>query len=137
VVAAERDPGTDAQPGGLLQRIQIIKGWADPLGRYHQRVYDVVGAAKNGASVDLETCMPRGPGADSLCQVWSDPAFDPAQRAVYYARVLENPSCRYNTRLCISLPPKLRPAECSDPKFPRTIQERAWTSPIWYTPAAS
>jgi hypothetical protein len=137
MVAAERDPGTASQPGGLLQRIQIIKGWADAQGRYQQRIYDIAGSSKNGASVDLETCTPRGPGADSLCQVWTDPAFDPAQRAVYYARVLENPSCRYNTRLCQSLPDKLRPAECADRTRPSTIQERAWTSPIWYTPAAS
>ena len=137
MVAAERDPGTAEQPGGLLQRIQIIKGWADAQGRYHQEIHDVAGSAKNGASVDLDTCAPRGPGEDRLCAVWSDPGFDAKQRAVYYARVLENPSCRYNRRLCISLPAKLRPAECGDAKLPKTIQERAWTSPIWYAPAAS
>jgi hypothetical protein len=86
--------------------------------------------------VDLDTCTPRGPGEDRLCSVWTDPGFDPKQRAVYYARVLENPSCRYNTRLCISLPPGLRPAECGDKSLPKTIQERAWTSPIWYAPAS-
>ncbi|MBW2498290.1 MAG: DUF3604 domain-containing protein [Deltaproteobacteria bacterium] len=133
-VQALRDAGTESFPGGLLQRIQIIKGWAGRDGRFHQAVYEVAGTPENGADVDMITCQPRGPGFDSLCSVWRDPDFDPKQHAVYYARVLENPSCRWSTWQCLSLPEKERPPACSDGSVPLKIQERAWTSPIWYTP---
>jgi hypothetical protein len=53
---------------------------------------------------------------------------------VYYARVVENPSCRWHVWECSALPEAERPAGCADPEVPRTIQERAWTSPIWYSP---
>jgi hypothetical protein len=133
-VFALADPGTSAFPGGLLQRIQIIKGWMGDEGLFHQEVHDVAGKAHNGADVDLSTCTPRGPGATSLCTVWQDPAFDAEQDAVYYARVVENPSCRWSTRLCLSMPEGDRPNGCTMDQLPRVIQERAWTSPIWYVP---
>ena len=134
VVAAVRDAGTPEHPGGLLQRIQIVKGWADPDGTFHQQVVDVAGSRKNGASVDPTTCEPKGPGDNQLCAVWTDPEFDPGRRAVYYARVFENPSCRFMTRSCNQAKGVPRPKSCDDPNFPKTIQERAWTSPIWYAP---
>jgi uncharacterized protein DUF3604 len=133
-VSALRDPGTAEQPGTPLQRLQIIKGWL-VNGEAHQQVYDVAGNRDNGASVDLATCATSGPGADALCTVWTDPDFDPGQRAFYYVRVLENPSCRWSTWLCNRLPTDQRPPACTDPNVPKTIQERAWTSPIWYEPA--
>ena len=74
----------------------------------------------------------HGPGAAELCGTWRDPAFDAGQSAVYYARVLQNPSCRWSQHDCIALPAPERPPSCSDPNLPKTIQERAWTSPIWY-----
>ncbi len=135
-VSALRDPGSATHAGGLLQRVQIVKAWADEEG-LHQAVYDVAGSRDNGADVDLGTCEPRGPGLAAACGVWSDPDFDPTRGAVYYARVVENPSCRYSTRQCLAIPEAERPPACSDPTVPRTIQERAWTSPIWYTPADS
>ncbi len=135
-VSALRDPGTPAHPGTPLQRVQIVKGWVGDDGLYQQRVSEVAGSAENGAGVDLASCEPRGAGHDSLCQVWRDPDFDPARRAVYYARVVENPSCRQSTFACNALPPEGRPPGCSDARVPKTIQERAWTSPIWYTPPA-
>ncbi len=134
VVSAMRDPGTESHPGTLLQRIQIVKGWSEPDGTFQQRVVDVAGDADGGARVDPGSCRPEGPGEHQLCAVWRDPEFDPNRRAVYYARVLENPSCRYAAYACRERADAPRPAACSDPELPLTIQERAWTSPIWYTP---
>ena len=133
VISALRDPGNDVRPGTQLQRLQVIKGWIED-GAAHQQVFDVAGDPSNGASVDETTCVPQGPGADALCTVWTDPAFNPAQHAFYYVRVLENPTCRWSTYVCNRLPVADRPAACSDPKTPKSIQERAWTSPIWYEP---
>jgi hypothetical protein len=142
-VFALRDPGGGGAPSTPLQRIQIVKGWLED-GATHERVYEVAGDALNGADVDLSTCAPRGPGFDQLCRVWTDPDFDAAAPAFYYARVLENPSCRWNTWACNargvdcsdpgSVPDALE--RCCDPAVPKTIQERAWTSPIWYAPAS-
>ncbi len=133
VLFAERDPGTPEVPGDLLQRLQIIKGWVDEAGGLHQQVIDVAGG-ENGASVDIGNCQVAGPGHDFLCGEWIDPGFDPTRRAVYYARAVENPSCRYSTWQCLSLEGDARPSHCDDPKMGETQQERAWTSPIWYTP---
>ena len=134
-VSALRDPGTLEHPGGLLQRIQIVKGWVGDDGAWHQAVHDVAGGA-NGASVDLTTCQPQGTGADTFCSVWQDPDFDASRDAVYYARVLENPSCRWSTIQCLTIPEAERPDGCTHPGIEKTIQERAWTSPIWYAPDA-
>jgi len=133
-VSALRDAGSADAPGTPLQRIQIVKGWVDATGAVHQLVVDVAGGA-NSADVDLASCTPRGPGHESLCGVWRDPDFDPAAPAFWYARVLENPSCRWSTWQCNALPAENRPPACSDPAVAKTIQERAWTSPIWYEPA--
>jgi hypothetical protein len=131
-VSALADPGTEDAPGGLLQRLQIIKGWVGQNGEFHQAVHDIAGDANNGADVDLSTCLPRGPGAREMCATWRDPSFDRTHDAVYYARVVENPSCRWSARLCLSLPEGERPDGCTTDRLPKTIQERAWTSPIWY-----
>jgi len=128
VARARRDPA-----GAPLQRIQIVKVWYGVDGDFHQAVHDVA-RAPAGASVDPETCGLRGPGAEMLCATWSDPEFDPARAAVYYARVVENPSCRWTTWQCLALPAGERPDGCRDPRVPRTLQERAWTSPIWVVP---
>jgi hypothetical protein len=131
LVAALRDPGTAAHPGTPLQRVQVIKGWIEN-GEAHQQIYDVAGDPTNGASADPLTCEPRGSGHDSLCAVWTDPAFDPTQPAFYYARAVENPTCRWSTYVCNALPADQQPKACHDPAVPTTIQERAWSSPVWY-----
>ena len=131
VVSAMRDVGATNHPGGLLQRAQIVKGWVDRDGGFHQEIFDVAGGP-NGAGVDEKTCQPRGAGHNSLCSVWTDPTFDPGQNAVYYARVLENPSCRWSSIQCLEQAPGSRSPSCSDPEVDKTIQERLWTSPIWY-----
>ena len=136
VTVGMRDPGTPDAPGGLLQRLQIIKGWADDEGKIHQEIYDVAGNAQNGASVDPSTCEPEGPGHDLLCAVWQDPDFEPGRRSVYYARAVENPSCRYTTWQCLEASPAERGADCDTDVVPKTIQERAWSSPIWFSPSS-
>jgi len=83
-----------------LQRIQIVKGWVDADGQTHEQVFDVAGSAINGATIDPATCAPGGPRAAELCTVWRDPDFDRRRRAFYYARVLENPTCRWSTFVC-------------------------------------
>ncbi len=133
VVQALRDPGDGKRPGMPLQVVQIVKGTL-VAGVPQIKVFDVAGNRSNGATVDVATCAPKGTGSDSLCGTWTDPEFDKTQPAFYYVRVLENPSCRWNTYLCNSLPAASRPAPCSDPELPKTIQERAWASPIYYVP---
>jgi hypothetical protein len=142
-VMAMQDPGGFGEPGTPLQRIQIVKGWVDAKGQKREQVYDVAGDTKTDAGVDLATCTPTGSsGHASLCAVWQDPKFKANERAYYYARVIENPVCRWSTRLCNDLA-----VDCSDlPSVPtpyveccgaladKTIQERAWTSPIFYQP---
>jgi len=134
-VLALREQDFGQRHGTPLQRIQIIKGWIDCCNqRPMLKVFEVAGDPDNGAGVDLETCERTGTGSDRLCAVWTDPEFNPSERAFYYARVVENPTCRWSTYDCNSLPPEERPTTCSDPTIPKVIQERAWTSPIWYQP---
>jgi len=125
-----------------LQRLQIIKGWATG-GQTFERVYDVAcsgGTAPdpvthrcddNGAQVDTSDCSysPRI-GTTELKALWSDPDFDPGERAFYYVRVLENPTCRWSTWDAI------RSGVDPRPDMPTTLQERAWSSPIWIEPGA-
>ncbi len=124
-----------------LQRVQIIKGWIDAAGNTHEAVFDVACAGgvavdpatnrcpDNGASVDLEDCSTRANTGDTeLRTVWSDPNFRLDQRAFYYARVLENPTCRWSTWDAIRAGSALRP------DLAATLQERAWSSPIQYAP---
>jgi hypothetical protein len=140
-IYAQRDPGTERTPGTPLQRLQVIKLWEEG-GRAREAVLDVAGDPDNGASVDLDTCQPEGPGFDQLCTVWRDPAFDRNAHALYYVRVVENPTCRWTTWACNARGASCEEpgavsgelAACCDPAVPKTIQERAWTSPIWYTP---
>lgn len=111
-VMAMKDPGSEGgsdtfpnvctvhHAAAKLQRIEIVKGWLDAQGATHEKVVTVAGGADRAATVDPATCAPVGPGHNSLCQVWEDPDFDPVQPAFYYARVLENPTCRWSTYTC-------------------------------------
>ncbi|MDJ0787086.1 MAG: DUF3604 domain-containing protein, partial [Myxococcota bacterium] len=151
LVHAMKDAGGARIAPTDLQRIQIVKGWADASGQTHERVFDVAGDPSNGASVDPLTCAPTGTGFADLCAVWEDPDFDPSQRAFYYARVLDNPTCRWSTLLCQSQGVNPFAADCDaqaaaigpellncciqeadEPFFSPIVQERAWSSPIWY-----
>jgi hypothetical protein len=141
-VLALRDPGGPGLTSVPLQRVQIVKGWVNSTGSSQERVFEIAGDPDNGAGVDTDTCTPSGKGFNTLCAVWEDPDFLPSQRAFYYARVVENPTCRWSTHLCNDLgvacdDPASIPAgleECCNPEVPKTIQERAWTSPVWYRP---
>ncbi|MFT5576351.1 MAG: hypothetical protein ACI89D_001875 [Bermanella sp.] len=117
-----------------LQQLQIIKIWHDKDGNFHQSVHTVAGDSANGAGVDLDSCKTYGEGARSLCGTWRDPQFQADQSAAYYLRVIENPSCRWSWRQCLSLEASSRPSACEDSSIPRMLQERAWTSPVWYRP---
>ena len=137
-------PGPDAKPvlvaaamrdaselGAPLQQLQVVKGWIDAAGARHTKVI-VVAGGPNDASVDLETGRRSGAGHDSLCAVWRDEDFDPDRPTYYYVRAVENPSARWSVYDCNRLPGSERPAVCSDGSHPQTIQEMAWTSPIWH-----
>ncbi len=103
-ILAQMDAGTLTRPGTPLQRIQVVKGWIDPAsGETLEKVYDVAGDAKSGATVNEASCEESGPGNTQLCTVWEDPKFKPAENAFYYVRVLENPVCRWSQRLCNEL----------------------------------
>ena len=121
VVSAAHD--LDGLP---LQRAQIVKGWLED-GEPRVEVFDVAGG-DDGASVDLETCEPSPTGSASLCGVWTDPS-PPDGAAWYYARVVEDPSCRWSWRDCLG--DGADEENCADESIPKTVQERAWSSPIW------
>jgi hypothetical protein len=123
-----------------LQRLQIVKGWVDAEGT-HEEVIDIAcaGGAEvnaetnrcpdNGATVDLSDCsINEETGAGQLSALWRDPGFQRDQRAFYYARAIENPTCRWSTWDAIRADVSPRP------DLPTTLQERAWSSPIHYTP---
>jgi hypothetical protein len=127
--------------GANLDRIQIIKGWLDDKGEAQERIYDIAvsdgraigddGRARMpvGSTVDLETATYTNDiGAPMLDAAWTDPDFDPDHRAFYYVRVIEIPIPRWTTHDAvfygIPLPDTVPP----------TVQDRAYTSPIWYTP---
>ena len=136
MIRSLRDPD-----GANLDRVQIIKGWLDDKGESHERIYDVAvsdgreigedGRAREpvGNTVDIEKAsFTNTIGSTTLAAVWSDPEFDPDVSAFYYVRVLEIPTPRWTTYDAafygIPLPDTV----------PAAIQDRAYTSPIWYTP---
>jgi Protein of unknown function (DUF3604) len=136
LVAALKDP-----IGANLDRYQIVKGWLDGTGAVHEKVYDVAWSGDRkpaadgkvplvGSTVDVPNATWTNTiGAPELTAVWEDPDFDPAQRAFYYGRVIEIPTPRWTAydakKFGVKMPPEV----------PMTTTERAYTSPIWYTPA--
>jgi hypothetical protein len=125
---------------GNLDRIQIIKGWTDTKGKAHEKVHDVVWSDDRKAGADgklpavgntvnvKNASWTNTIGAPELVTVWTDPDFDPQQSAFYYARVIEIPTPRWTAyeakRFEVDMPSEV----------PMITQERAYTSPIWYTP---
>ena len=135
LVAALKDP-----QGANLDRIQVVKGWLDASGKAQEKVYDIVWAGSRkpdkdgklppvGDTVDVaRATVTNTIGAAELAAVWKDPDFQPAQRAFYYARVIEIPTPRWTAYDQVRFGVKM-----SD-DVPMKQQERAWTSPIWYSP---
>jgi hypothetical protein len=135
MIAATRDPD-----GANLDRIQVVKGWLDKAGNLQERVYNV--AMSDGREADgkgrvkpLESTVDpekatysNDSGAAELRVLWQDPDFDSALRAVYYVRVLEIPTPRWTAYdqafFGVNIPDHI----------PKEVQNRAYTSPIWYTP---
>lgn len=170
ILAALKDSGSSQMPGTPLQRIQIVKGWVDSAGQTHEQVFNVGGTTQaNGNEFNTNTCAVNyNVGYGELCTVWEDASFDSSQAAFYYARVLENPTCRWSTYACkaAGVDPYLSNSAClsaaatanaqavaageitegdtpfnncclnetNDAFLSRSTQERAWTSPIWFTP---
>ena len=136
LIQAVKDP-----TGANLDRVQVIKGWLDDDGETHEHVYDVAWAGQRialngkvpaiGSTVDLaRATYDNSIGSAELSTVWMDPDFDPEERAFYYVRVLEIPTPRYSTYDAVAL--GLDPEQDMD--WAAEIQERAYSSPIWYTP---
>ncbi|NOR37040.1 MAG: DUF3604 domain-containing protein [Woeseiaceae bacterium] len=136
MIRALRDPD-----GANLDRVQIIKGWLDSDGETHERIYDVAvsdgreigadGRAREsvGSTVDIEAATFTNTIGDPLMSTyWQDPDFDPNESAFYYVRVLEIPTPRWTTYDAAFF-------DIERPEIvPATVQDRAYTSPIWYTP---
>ncbi|MEJ2273898.1 MAG: DUF3604 domain-containing protein [Woeseiaceae bacterium] len=135
LIRAIRDPD-----GANLDRIQVVKGWTTGSGELNEKVYDVAWSGDRvpgangklpavGNTVDIGTATySNAIGAPLLAAYWADPDFDPAEKAFYYVRVLEIPTPRWTT-----IDAKVFGVERPD-DVPASIQERAYTSPIWYTP---
>jgi hypothetical protein len=135
LVAALKDPIS-----GNLDRIQIVKGWVDAAGKRHEKIYNVAWSGSRklddkgklplvGSTVDVANATWTNTiGAVELSAVWKDPNFDPKISAVYYARVLEIPTPRWTAYDAKYFGVKM------SREVPMTTIERAYTSPIWYTP---
>ena len=137
LVAALKDP-----IGANLDRLQVVKGWLDSKGDVQEKVYDVAwsGSRKPGAdgklppvgnTVDMKTATYTNTiGAPELIMTWKDPDFDALLKSFYYVRVLEIPTPRWTLYDAVKF------GATMDPKVPMVEQQRAYTSPIWYTPSA-
>ncbi len=137
IAAARKDPMS-----GNLDRIQVIKGWLDAEGEMHEKIYDVAWSGDRipgddgrvpsiGSTVDLsKPDWSDNIGAGQLVAFWQDPDFDPAVRAFYYARVLEIPTPRWTAYDAAYFD-----ESSFAPEVPMTVTERAYSSPIWYSPS--
>jgi hypothetical protein len=136
LIAATKDPD-----GANLDRVQVVKGWLGADGKTREKIYDVKWAGNRvpgangklppvGNTVDVKAATySNSIGASELITAWTDPDFDASQRAVYYVRVLEIPTPRWTAFDVLRFKSQM------PPEVPMTHQERAFSSPIWYSPA--
>jgi hypothetical protein len=129
--------------GANLDRIQIVKGWLDATGATHEKIYDVAWSGDRqpgadgklpavGNTVDVaQATYTNAIGAPYLTAFWQDPDFDPKERAFYYVRVIEIPTPRWTTYDAKFFGTKIPEGA------PTSLQERAYTTPIWYTPTTA
>jgi hypothetical protein len=128
--------------GAYLDRVQIIKGWLDSNGETHEKVIDVAWSGHRkpdprtglvpsvGSTVDVQNATWTNTiGAPLLSGFWQDPDFNPSQHAFYYVRVIEIPTPRWTAYDVKRFAVKM------DPQVPMTVTNRAYSSPIWYSPA--
>lgn len=159
-VWAAQDPGGE-RAGTPLERIQIIKGKLTASGEIETRVFRIAGSP-DGPAPNTDCTIDTVGRPETLCAVWTDPSFDPSEDAYYYARILEQPTCRWSTIKCIEQGVDCSALDPADGTFSsesgdagyegccdisgspgsytgtnrfEVIRERAWTSPIWYEPA--
>jgi hypothetical protein len=139
IISALKDPD-----GANLDRVQVVKGWTDSAGKLHEQIYNVAWAAAETRKLGADGKLPpvgdtvdevratyaNSIGTPALQTVWTDPAFDPAQRAFYYVRVLEIPTPTWPLFDALRYGAKL------GADVVKRAQERAYTSPIWYSPGA-
>ncbi len=139
-VSALADPAGEFGAG--LDKVEIVKGWIED-GELREKVYPVATAADGPFRIDARACIVERAAAPALCGVWTDPDFDPEERAYYYARVLEQPTCRWSQLACNAAGVRCGEPHtitegmdaCCDPQHRPTVRERAWTSPVWYRPS--
>ncbi len=136
LIAATKDPD-----GANLDRVQVVKGWLGADGKTHEKIYEVKWAGNRvpgangklppvGNTVDVKAATySNSIGASELITAWTDPDFDASQRAVYYVRVLEIPTPRWTAFDVLRFKSQM------PPEVPMILQERAFSSPIWYSPA--
>jgi hypothetical protein len=136
LIHAVKDP-----VGANLDRVQVVKGWLDNAGKTHEKIYDVAWSGNRvkggdgklpavGNSVNLTNATYTNTiGTPQLAVVWTDPDFNRAETAFYYVRVLEIPTPRHQVFDAVALG-----TDAKDTGFPTSIQERAYSSPIWYVP---
>ncbi|MDX1669539.1 MAG: DUF3604 domain-containing protein, partial [Limnobacter sp.] len=157
VVYAQQDPGGQ-EPGIPLQRLELIKAWANEAGERKQQRITL--QSNDDAPLPGPTCEQELRGPSQMCAVFQDPDFNPAEGAAYYARALENESCRWTTRMCVNANVQCSQLDPANGQFPQasglagfegccriqgepgsfsgefrmvTQQERAWSSPVWLT----
>ena len=135
MIVALKDPD-----GANLDRVQVIKGWLDKQGKLQEKIYEAAAGGdkrmrRGGkvrpikSTVDLDTATYTNTvGAASLSTYWEDPDFDPAERAFYYMRVIEIPTPRWTAY------DRVRLGNAVDPRDSQVVQDRAYSSPIWYSP---
>ena len=117
------------QQGANLERLQIVKGWVDSGGKSHEKVYDVAVSQASGSTVNLKSATyANSIGQSQLRSFWQDPDFDPGEPAFYYSRVIEIPTPRWTAYDAARLGSEVIP------EATMVVQDRAYTSPIWYTP---
>ncbi len=131
-ISVQADAGSDDFPGVGLERVQVVEGWVEPDGSIGEKVHDLAISADAGW-LDSDSCEAGG-GEPAFCLQWQPPDFEPQRASFWYLRALEVSTCRWSTRQCASFDEAERPPRCDEGQVQEHVQQRAWSSPIWYDP---